>query len=459
MILKRHIAFKLRPYGKQRTVYQIQLHVTYDCNRVILSTGCQVTSLEAWDPQNQWVVSGYKGPKGETDVEMNNTLRKMKDQMDTAFKYFEVNEERPTLSQVVERYHRKMDGIEPQKKKDKETEKKDRPKKNPGLLDVYQMFVTECGEKNAWTIATFKKMATLKEDLLSFKKNVSFSDLDEKGLTAFVHYLREKKVLNSPRKKKGDRDKYDDEDVIGLKNSTIQKKLGFLKWFLKWATDHGYNTNLAYKTFRPTLKTTQNKVIYLSKSELERLRQLEIPVGVSSLEAVRDVFLFCCFSGLRHSDVYNLRKNDIKDDHIEVTTIKTGDSISIELNNVTREILHKYKDYPFTDNRVLPVIQNQPMNRHLKDLCKLAGINEQIRVTTYKGNQRKDEIKEKWELVGTHTGRRTFIVNCLSLGIPPNVVMKWTGHSDYKAMKPYIDIVDSIKASEMTKLDNLLTVK
>ena len=137
MILKRHIAFKLRPYGKQRTVYQIQLHVTYDCNRVILSTGCQVTSLEAWDPQNQWVVSGYKGPKGETDVEMNNTLRKMKDQMDTAFKYFEVNEERPTLSQVVERYHRKMDGIEPQKKKDKETEKKDRPKKNPGLFELY----------------------------------------------------------------------------------------------------------------------------------------------------------------------------------------------------------------------------------------------------------------------------------------------------------------------------------
>ena len=89
-------------------------------------------------------------------------------------------------------------------------------------------------------------------------------------------------------------------------------------------------------------------------------------------------------------------------------------------------------------------------------LCQLAGINEPIRITTYTGNQRKDDIKEKWELVGTHTGRRTFIVNCLSLGIPPNVVMKWTGHSDYKAMKPYIDIVDSIKASEMTKLDSIL---
>ena len=52
--------------------------------------------------------------------------------------------------------------------------------------------------------------------------------------------------------------------------------------------------------------------------------------------------------------------------------------------------------------------------------------------------------------------RRTFIVNALSLGITPNIVMKWTGHSDYKAMKPYIDIVDSIKASSMTKFDGLI---
>jgi hypothetical protein len=55
----------------------------------------------------------------------------------------------------------------------------------------------------------------------------------------------------------------------------------------------------------------------------------------------------------------------------------------------------------------------------------------------------------------THTGRRTFIVNALSLGIPPNIVMKWTGHSDYKAMKPYIDVVDEIKAESMKKFDSL----
>lgn len=156
-------------------------------------------------------------------------------------------------------------------------------------------------------------------------------------------------------------------------------------------------------------------------------------------------------------DVQNGFRSDIKGDHIEVTTVKTADSISIELNKVTKDILEKYKDTPFKDNKALPNYTNQAMNRDIKELCKLAGINEEIRVTTYKGNVRTDKIQPKWELVGTHTGRRTFIVNALSLGITPNIVMKWTGHSDYKAMKPYIGIVDSIKANEMTKLDMLVS--
>ena len=118
--------------------------------------------------------------------------------------------------------------------------------------------------------------------------------------------------------------------------------------------------------------------------------------------------------------------------------------------------MEKYKDVPFTDNKALPNLTNQAMNRDIKDLCKLACINEEIRITTYKGSTRTDSVYQKWKKVGTHTGRRTFIVNALSLGISPSIVMKWTGHSDYKAMKPYIDIVDSAKAKSMTKFNGLL---
>ena len=185
------------------------------------------------------------------------------------------------------------------------------------------------------------------------------------------------------------------------------------------------------------------------------MKNLVLPEGKEYLDPVRDVVRFCCFTGRRQSDAYGRRRTDVKGNHIEVTTVKTADSLSIELNDVSRSILDKYRDVDFKDNHALPFYTNQAMNRDIKELCRLAGIDEEIRVTTYKGNERIDEIHPKWGLVGTHTGRRTFIVNALSRGISPNIVMKWTGHSDYKAMKPYIDIVDSIKASEMTKMNFL----
>lgn len=453
MIIKHNIAFKLRPYGLNKTVYQVQMHVSFNAQRWITSTGCVLTDSDYWDESSQAVKPEYSGPKGETTLAMNNTLHNCKEQMEMVFKFYEYNEINPTKEQVAEKYKERLGGVTPQKSKEEKTKKKE---KEPSFFEVFEHFVDECGEKNAWTKATHEKMSALKEDLITFNDKIKFSDLDESGLTAFVRYLRDEKKLKTPRNKKGERKEYEHDDLIGLKNSTIEKKLGYLTWFLNWATAKGLNTNLAYKTFKPTLKATQKKVIYLSKEELVRLQDLRIPANRSHLEAVRDVFLFCCFSGLRHSDVYNLKRDDLKDYHIEVTTIKTADSVLIEYNTTTRRILEKYKDIPLANNKALPVIKNQPMNRGLKELCRLAGINERIRITTYKGNQRTDKYKEKWELVGTHTGRRTFIVNCLSLGIPPNVVMKWTGHSDYKSMKPYIDIVDSIKASEMTKLDTLL---
>lgn len=450
MKIKYKIAFKLRVFGRKTVRYQIRLRFSFNNQRTDITTGWNLDTEDAWDPETQTVKQGYVGAHGETAADINLQLQMMHDHLENAFKYFEGNDIIPTPSQVVKRYEERVNGVVPKRPA---PEKKKQEKPEPKFYDTYQQFLIEAGDKNAWTEATYQKMAALKEDLMAFKKSIKFSDITETWLTSFVHYLRDEKQLKTPRKKKGDREDYDADDLVGIKNSTIEKKLGYLRWFLNWATDKGYNTNMAYKTFKPTLKSTQKKVIYLTKEELSRIRDYEIPEDKSYLEAVRDVFFFCCFSGLRHSDVYNLRRNDIKGDHIEVTTVKTADSISIDLNKVTRDLLDKYKDFDFPGNKVLPVIKNQPMNRDLKELCKLAGIDEEIRITTYKGNQRIDEIKKKHELVGTHTGRRTFIVNALSRGIAPNVVMKWTGHSDYKAMKPYIDIVDSIRAKEMTKMD------
>ena len=126
-----------------------------------------------------------------------------------------------------------------------------------------------------------------------------------------------------------------------------------------------------------------------------------------------------------------------------------------ELNNHSKAILEKYKSVHFEDHKALPVISNQKMNDYLKELGELAEINDPVRETYYKGNERIDTVTPKYALLGTHAGRRTFICNALALGIPAQVVMKWTGHSDYKAMKPYIDVADDIKANAMNKFNQL----
>ncbi|MCI8954327.1 MAG: tyrosine-type recombinase/integrase [Bacteroides thetaiotaomicron] len=266
------------------------------------------------------------------------------------------------------------------------------------------------------------------------KEDVTFEYFNEFGLNEYVNFLRDKK---------------------DMRNSTIGKQMGFLKWFLRWSFKKGHHQNIAYDTFKPKLKTTSKKVIFLTWDELNRLKDYQIPHDKQYLERVRDVFLFCCFTSLRYSDVRNLKRSDVKPDHIEVTTVKTADSLIIELNDHSKAILEKYKEVHFEDHMALPVISNQKMNDYLKELGELAEINEPVRETYYKGNERIDEVTPKYALLSTHAGRRTFICNALALGIPAQVVMKWTGHSDYKAMKPYIDIADDIKANAMNKFNQL----
>ena len=122
----------------------------------------------------------------------------------------------------------------------------------------------------------------------------------------------------------------------------------------------------------------------------------------------------------------------LKENHIEVTTIKTADNLIIELNNHSKTILDKYKDVVFEHDKTLPVISNQRMNDYLKELGELAEINEPVRETYYKGNQRIDEVTPKYALLGTHAGRRTFICNALSLGIPPQVVTAIVRNNEYE---------------------------
>ena len=430
MNIKRNIIFTLESRKKDGVLITenvpIRMRVNFASKRIEFTTGYRIDAAK-WDADKQRVKNGCSNKLKQSASEINASLLEYYTEIQSIFKRFEVEDVMPTPEQIKEAFNALHKPVSEEPK----------PKKEALPCDFFQVFddfVEDCGRQNNWTDSTFEKFAAVKNHLTNFREGLTFEFFDERGLNDYVGYLR---------------------DVKEMRNTTIGKQLSFLKWFLRWAFKKGVHQNNAYDSYKPKLKSTQKKIIFLTWDELNRLREFKIPSNKQALERVRDVFLFQCFTGLRYSDVFNLRRSDIKGDHIEVTTVKTSDSLIIELNNHSKAILDKYKDVPFENDKVLPVITNQKMNDYLKELAELAGIDEPVRQTYYKGNERIDDVTPKYALLGTHAGRRTFICNALALGIPPQVVMKWTGHSDYKAMKPYIDIADDIKANAMSKFNQL----
>ncbi|MFV0506642.1 MAG: phage integrase SAM-like domain-containing protein [Bacteroidales bacterium] len=424
MEIKRKLLFFIDKEGSKDNGYKpdgkLRLRIRYDKYKVDFNIGYRV-DIAKWSTETQRCKAGTShGKKKVTSTEINAVIQEYENFINGLFKSFEVKKSIPTPVEFREVFN-------------SEFRKTEQDLAELSFFDVFDKFVKDYGIQREWTKATYTKFATMKRHLMDFNPNLSFDSLTEVMLNEFVNFLRYQK------------------DIL---NSTISKYFDFLKWFLKWAKDKGFNNNLAYKTFKPKLKIADNQIIFLDLDEIKALEAFKIPDNKQYLERVRDVFIFLCFSGLRYSDTKNLRRSNIRGTHIEITTMKTGDSLRIELNNHSKAILEKYEDFHFEDDKVLPVISNQKMNNYLKELMELVGINEMITETTYRGNERIDTTKPKYELIGTHAGRRSFITNALILGIPPHVVMKWTGHKDYKSMKPYIAIADRAKADEMNKFNS-----
>ena len=422
MNIKRNIIFALESRKKDgESIVEnvpIRMRVNFASQRIEFTTGYRI-DVAKWDGDKQRVKNGCTNKLKQSASEINAALLGYYTELQEIFKRFEVAEIMPSPAELKEAFNNRHGQNEKT-----ELSSTDMSNVPSNFYEAFDDFVRVCGRQNDWTHSTFEKFGAVKNHLKNFRSELSFEFFNEEGLTEYVQYLRE---------------------VREMRNSTIGKQLSFLKWFLRWSFKQGMHSNNAYDTFKPKLKDTQKKIIFLTWEELNRLREFKIPPTKQALERVRDVFLFQCFTGLRYSDVFNLRRSDIKGDYIEVTTVKTSDSLIIELNDHSRAIFEKYKDVEFENDKALPVITNQKMNDYLKELAELAEINEPVRQTYYKGNERIDEVTPKYALLGTHAGRRTFICNTLALGIPPQVVMKWTGHSDYKAMKPYIDIAETSK--------------
>jgi integrase len=160
------------------------------------------------------------------------------------------------------------------------------------------------------------------------------------------------------------------------------------------------------------------------------------------------MFVIGCWVGLRYSDLAELRPEHFVEEegnrYIKIRTQKVYDDVYIPLHPVVESLIKKYNDQ-------LPrVLSNQKANEYLKEIAKATELNSPAVINRKRGSERVSEIFEKWELVSTHTQRRSFATNLYLQGVPTITIRAITGHRTEKAFLKYIK-VDSKQHAKLLK--------
>jgi integrase len=256
-----------------------------------------------------------------------------------------------------------------------------------------------------------KKYGTTYNHLKAFfeykRKVYDWNDINTSFAEEFEEYLYDQESVNSP--------------------NHIATMLAKIKTVMKSGLEKGYHTNTKYSKIK--VKEVDVFNVSLNEEELSRIRNFPCTKGIKE---VRDLFVIAAYTGLRFSDFIRLKPEHFKGDRIKITTEKTTTEVVIPIHRIVKEIMEE-RDWQVPKPKV-----NQIMNKHLKTICLGANINERIVVSKIKKRVKTDEIKEKWELVSTHTARRSFATNLFLSGVPTIAIMKLTGHKTEKAFMKYI---------------------
>ena len=228
--------------------------------------------------------------------------------------------------------------------------------------------------------------------------------------------------------------------------NTIGKHIKTLKTIMNDAKELKLHSNTEYTN--KAFKTINNKVenIYLSETEIKKLYYLDLS-RQHHLELARDVFLVGCYTAQRFSDYSIINKNNIKKynnvKYIELIQKKTNEKVIIPIRAELNNILKKY-DYN------LPKNYEQKVNKYIKNIGKLAEINSPTDIETNKGGLQIKKQVPKYELITTHTARRSGATNMYLAGVPALDIMKITGHRTESSFSRYIKATKQETAEKLS---------
>jgi integrase len=292
----------------------------------------------------------------------------------------------------------------------------------PSFFDEYDKYIEI--KKTTVGYRTIQRLTTVKNHLKEFQEKndyiITFANVNLNFNDMFMEYLLTKK---------------------SLANNTASKIVKHVKEFMTWAGKRNLHKNTEYHDFK--LKWNESDMVVLEEDEFNNVLNFDFK-ETPHLERVRDVFCFGCLTGARYGDIAGMKFTDITKGTWKLITEKTKEILYVPITPLAQKIIDKYK----ADGR-LPVISNQKMNKHIKDVMQKAEITQATKKKTYSGAQTTEKTKAKYELIGMHTARRTFVTLSLQKGMRPEVIMQVTGHKDLRVFQKYIKINEKVKEKEM----------
>lgn len=301
----------------------------------------------------------------------------------------------------------------------------------PDLLPFLEQVIEERKAMKKNTAGHTNLLYHLNEYIKINKKPVTFAGLTKEFTNDFTTYLFTRHT----------------SEGLNLADTYVNKLLVTLRSVARQANDRGIYANAPILKVKIEVKARKADNIYLTDSELLRLFNLELEHG-SRLGKVRDAFLIGALTGLRFSDYIHIRPESFQDiQHgakvvrcLVTTTQKTKTKVTIPIvHPVLLAILERNGwSSPKWGSMADEAISNQKLNQYLKEIGKLAGFTQNIEVNEYRANGHEKKVLQKWELISSHTARRSFATNTFKAGMPIKNIIEFTGHSSVEQFMDYV---------------------
>lgn len=389
------------------------LYVRYNYNRTkrtLISTGYTIKP-DHWDDKKRWIKRAC--PEFE---EIDSALTKITSKLGEILTYAKDNGIDPIVDFVL---------LELEKNREYEQRSN-----RVNMFDTLELYIEE--KKGKVSADQIKDYKSLRKHLTNFKEHssqpVTFRNLNLKFYNEFMDYLFYK--AEKP------------DGTIGLLTNSAGKVIRLLKGFVNYQIAKGTIPAVDLSHFKVVEEETD--AIYLSENELAKIYNLKLSDD-KELEEIRDIFIVGCYTGLRYSDLSTLSPEhiDVTNETISLKQRKVHKAVIIPMIDYVPNILEKY-------NYDLPKVPSYKFNERLKELGKKAKLKQKVEVVRKKGNLRVKEVHEKWEMMSSHTCRRSFCTNMYLSGFPAEELMRISGHKSPAAFMRYIK-VDNMQAANRLK--------